>query len=372
MALIRCLVTGGSGFVGFYTVKAFAERYPTWHITSLDLFLPKAGLYAKTANIEAVTADITDPGSLTRAISDANPDVIVHIAGIVPPLSERYARRLQSKVYQINVEGTRNVVAAAQSAGVKALVYTSSCCSVIDDVRFHYPNIDESWPVSFSSSIYGESKALAEPIVLTANCPSFRTCVLRPSVLTGPGDATLLPSMHGCIAKGETPYILGSAFNMWDVTDVRNLAHAHVLAANNLLGIQAFTSIATQPPAPETSVETFSETSSAAGEIFFIQNNEPIYFRDLCRAVWAEFGHVPPWEVTIPTWAAWAVGTVWEYLGRLSGSAVTLNRGSIADATAMRYASGEKAKRVLGYENVIGLEQSIRESCQVGFPSPLV
>lgn len=191
-------------------------------------------------------------------------------------------------------------------------------------------------------------------------------------MLTGPGDVLLLPQVHALIAKRETPYVLGPASNLWDVTDVRNVAYAHVLAASNLLGIQATTSMTTQPLALEKGEKALLETPSAAGEIFFIQNNEPIYFRDFCLAVWAEFGHIPPWEVRIPTWAAWTVGAACEYLARLSGSAVTFNRGSIVEATAMRYASGEKAKRILGYENVVGLQQSLRESCEVGFISPLV
>lgn len=43
----------------------------------------------------------------------------------------------------------------------------------------------------------------------------------------------------------------------------------------------------------------------------------------------------------------------------------TLSRGSVGDACAMRYVSGEKARRVLGFENVVGLEESIRQSCVV-------
>lgn len=188
MAPIRCLVTGGSGFVGSYTVKAFAERYPTWHIISLDLCLPKAGAFATVNNFDAITADITNPDNISQAISDAQPDVIIHTAGIVPAITERYARRIQKTVYRINVEGTRNVVAAAQNAGVRALVYTSSCCAVIDDLRFDYPNIDESWPVSFSSSIYGESKVCPSVDLSFQDVSYFST--LGPFVL-GPGFCSL-------------------------------------------------------------------------------------------------------------------------------------------------------------------------------------
>lgn len=94
--------------------------------------------------------------------------------------------------------------------------------------------------------------------MLSASGDAIKTCVLRPSVLCGEGDSQLIPSIHACIAKRETPYIIGSRFNLWDVTYVANVADAHVLAAENLLA-----------------------TMTAAGQAFFIHNDEPISFRDL-------------------------------------------------------------------------------------------
>jgi sterol-4alpha-carboxylate 3-dehydrogenase (decarboxylating) len=166
--------------------------------------------------------------------------------------------------------------------------------------------------------------------------------VLRPSVLCGPGDYQLVPSVHACIAKRETPYIIGDGLNLWDVTDVRNIAHAHILAAENLFS-----------------------TKTAAGEAFFIQNNEPITFRDFCLATWAQFGHIPPFEMHIPLSLAWTAGMVAECFTWFSGGTTTLSRGSVRDACSMRYASGEKARRILGYEAQIGIEDAIREGCEV-------
>jgi sterol-4alpha-carboxylate 3-dehydrogenase (decarboxylating) len=154
-----------------------------------------------------------------------------------------------------------------------------------------------------------------------------------------------VPSIHACIAKRETPYIIGDGLNLWDVTDVRNIAHAHILAAENLFS-----------------------TKTAAGEAFFIQNNEPITFRDFCLATWAQFGHTPPFEVHIPLSLAWTAGMVAECFTWFSGGTTTLSRGSVRDACSMRYASGEKARRILGYEAQIGIEDAIREGCEVRVP----
>ena len=52
-----------------------------------------------------------------------------------------------------------------------------------------------------------------------------------------------------------------------------------------------------------------------------------------------------------------------EFVTWLIGTTHTLSRGSVADACAIRYASGEKAKRILGFEPRVGIEEGIRLSC---------
>ena len=163
-------------------------------------------------------------------------------------------------------------------------------------------------------------------------------------MLCGPGDYQLIPSIHACIAKGETPFIVGDGENLWDVTYVGNIADAHVLATENLLS-----------------------SKTAAGEAFFVQNNEPISFRDFSLAVWAHFGHFPAYEMTIPKGFAWMLGFLAECYTWFTGTPSTLSRGSVKDACSMRYASGAKAKRILGYEARIGIEEGIRLSCEVSY-----
>lgn len=249
------------------------------------------------------------------------------------------------------------MVEAARKCGCRAFVYTSSCCAVTDDMSKSYANMDERWPVSQKSSIYGESKVEAERIVIAANDKSMATCVMRPSVIFGEGDNQLIPPIHACIAKGETRWIIGTGTNLWDTVYVGNVADAHVLAVENLLQLRF-----------EKSKDDDGriDTETAAGETFFIQNNEPISFREFSLAVWREFGHFPPtWEIRIPEGLGWVLGLLAEVYTRISGSPTTLSRGSVLDACAMRYASGDKARRILGYRPRVGLEAGIKKSCQV-------
>ncbi|THV47875.1 hypothetical protein BGAL_0283g00120 [Botrytis galanthina] len=346
MVIQSVLVTGGLGFVGSAVVDALHKKYPSSLIKILDINEDTFEWKTKSKyppNISFVACDILDTEKLRGVLRHTKPDVVIHTAGIVPPSSERYHRRIEEQILNVNVEGTHNVSNATRDAGVGVFIYTSSCCSVVDDWAHPYPNIDERWPTAKKSSIYGESKAKAEKKVLAANSPAFSTCILRPSVIMGPGDKQLIPPIHACIAKGETSFIIGSADNLWDITYVTNVADAHVLAAENLR----------------------SNTPTAAGEIFFIQNNTPITFRDFSIAVWKEFGHIPPYEVTIPQGLAWVAGLLAEAALWLTGSKEpTLSRGSVNDACAIRYASGEKAIRILGYEAKVDLEEGIRLSCE--------
>lgn len=126
----------------------------------LDLQLPSQ----PKENVHYELADITIAAETKRVFESVWPVAVIHSAGLVPELANRYNRRAQERVFNVNVNGTRNVLAAAKKAGVKALVWTGSCTAVTDDVRFEYPNIDESWPTSRHSLIYGESKA-SHPVI---------------------------------------------------------------------------------------------------------------------------------------------------------------------------------------------------------------
>lgn len=168
------------------------------------------------------------------------------------------------------------------------------------------------------------------------------TCALRPSVIFGPGDPQMIPSLYACITKGETPFIIGDGLNMWDVTYVSNVADAHVLAVENLLS-----------------------TGTARGQAIFISNEQPLPFRDFCLAVWKEFGHYPPFEVKIPEALATFAGYLAECVTWTTGSASTLSRGSVKDACQVRYCSGVGARKILGYKPGVGIEEGIRISCEV-------
>ena len=151
---VPILLTGGTGFVGCAIIDAAQEKHFEWAITVLDLRTPTE----PKADVQYVTGDITVAAEVYRIIDIIKPVVIIHTAGIVPGLADRYERRQKEFVWKTNVSGTWNILDAARRSGVDAIVWTGSCTAVTDDMRYQYPNIDETWPTSGHSLIYGESK----------------------------------------------------------------------------------------------------------------------------------------------------------------------------------------------------------------------
>ena len=353
----RILVTGGAGFVGRSIIWRLQQTHPDWDIFSYDKVLPDFDRkYNPSLDISKVTwleGEITDLSAVESALAKSKATVVIHTAGLVPPLAYRYSRRIEPTVHHINVVGTQVMLQASRNSHfVQAFVWTGSVCAVIDDVRYQYPCINETWrTTSRNSTIYGESKAKAEVLVLRANDPlgtqadrrgkPFLTTALRPSVLFGPEDYQLIPSIQACIAKNEIPYIIGDGFNLWDVTDVRNVAHAHVLAVENLL----------------------SSSPTAAGEAILFGNGCPIPFRDFCCYIWSHWNAYPTWQIHIPVGVAAVIAGISGFFSSIFGLHTTFSKGSVYDAVAVRYVDGKKAELILGYKPIIDLEEALHESC---------
>jgi sterol-4alpha-carboxylate 3-dehydrogenase (decarboxylating) len=153
------VVTGGTGFVGRWIVKSLIEQHPEFNITIVDL-KKQHQWETPRDNIKFIKADITKRDEVISAFELAKPTIVIHSAGIVPTGNDRYTptKRVREHTYDVNVNGTRYVLDAAQAVGVDYFVFTSSVTIVSDDVDHDYPNMDESVPVGYASLIYGRCK----------------------------------------------------------------------------------------------------------------------------------------------------------------------------------------------------------------------
>ena len=190
-------------------------------------------------------------------------------------------------MYKVNVEGTKTMVRASQETGVKAFVYTSSA-SIIHDTRSNLICADETYPIIMGKDqpqYYTTTKAQAEMHVLasnrTASHPNFLTAAIRPSAMFGAGDVQLLPPMMASYYRGQAKFQLGNNENLFDYTEITNIAHAHHLALAALLATHERSTAGQAIPLEHERVD---------GEAFLITNDQPVYFFDFARRCWAEMG----------------------------------------------------------------------------------
>lgn len=214
------VITGGKGHVGFALVKELADRGE-----KMRLLLRSDSPVFDNIDCEKFMGDVCDSQSLEKAFEGA--DTVYHVAGVVDISGKK-----DKQVWEVNVEGTKKVVAACKKMGVKTLVYVSS----IDAIPMGDGN-DELTEIShFDPDIlegtYAKSKAVATQYVLDNADDSLKVCVVHPSTCIGPYDNNGTSSMASVIklfAKGMFP--LTFDFGSCNFIDVRDCAKVMVAAA---------------------------------------------------------------------------------------------------------------------------------------------
>ncbi len=215
----RVLVTGATGFVGGAVARhlvARGDRIQVLVRPTADRRL-LAGL-----DVEVVEGDLRDPASLAHALADV--DVCYHV-GATYTLWSRDPREL----YESNVIGTRNLLAAAERAGTRRIVYTSS----VGTLGIPPGGVGtETTPVSLADMVghYKRSKYLAEREAEAAAARGVPVVIVNPSTPVGPGDVKPTPTGQVIVdfLNGRMPAYVDTGLNLIDVDDV---AAGHLLAA---------------------------------------------------------------------------------------------------------------------------------------------
>jgi dihydroflavonol-4-reductase len=209
------LVTGASGFLGWHVARALLDRGHSARA------LLRTGSRVDDLPVEPVAGDLRDPASLERATAGCG--LIFHVAA-----DYRLWTKDPQELYRSNVDGTRNLLAAAQKAGVERVVYTSTVgCIGIPPGGVG----DEQTPVSLDQMVghYKRSKFLAEQVASEFARGGFDVVIVNP---TAPiGDHDLKPTPTGKIVvdflNGDIPAFIDTGLN---VVDARDTAEGHLLA----------------------------------------------------------------------------------------------------------------------------------------------
>ena len=160
----KFLVTGGAGFLGKYVTSFIKGRGQ--EVTALDNFDGICGCDVKE---DAFIVDVTDFEQLRDVILDYKPDVIIHLAAYGRNLS---CQHFPHKAWNVNVNGTLNVLELARQYRISRVV----CCS---------SNIT----LSDQPTVYKETKLAVENLVKLYSTLGVSTMALRPSNIYGIGQS---------------------------------------------------------------------------------------------------------------------------------------------------------------------------------------
>ncbi|MBV9937858.1 MAG: NAD-dependent epimerase/dehydratase family protein [Acidobacteriaceae bacterium] len=210
------LVTGASGFLGWHVASVLLQR--GYRVRALC----RPASAVRELNVERVTGDLRDKDSLNRAVEGCQ--VVFHVAA-----DYRLWSRNPQELYASNVEGTRNVLDAAERAGVERVIYTSTvgCIGMPPD---HEGN--EETPVSISDMAghYKRSKWLAEQVALEKARAGLPVVIVNPTAPVGDHDWKPTPTGKIIVdfLRDKLPAFVDTGLNL---VDVRDTALGHLLAA---------------------------------------------------------------------------------------------------------------------------------------------
>lgn len=216
---MKTLVTGANGFIGSAVVRKLLGRG-----REVRAFVePRASLRnLEGLDIEVVEGDIRDRQAVRAAMQGT--DVLYHLAAIYKLWLPR--SRL---IYEVNVEGTKNVLFAAMHAGLRKVVHTSSIATIglpepggLADETSEF----DDWELA---SEYIHSKWLSERDAMRFAAEGVPVVVVNPAFPFGERDLAPTPTGRFITQalQGRVPGYPGGGFNVIDVEDA---AEGHVLA----------------------------------------------------------------------------------------------------------------------------------------------
>jgi dihydroflavonol-4-reductase len=291
------LVTGASGFIGWHVAKVLLER----GVPVRALVRPASEING--LSVEKITGDLRDADSLARAVEGCR--IVYHVAA-----DYRLWAKDPDELYRSNVDGTRNLIAAAKQAGVEQFVYTSTvgCIEPPDETR----------PVSLDQmrGAYKRSKFLAEVAALEER--ELPVVIVNPTAPIGDHDVKPTPTGRVILdfLKGDMPAFIDTGLNL---VDVRDVAEGHVQAGE------------------------FGKPGER-----YILGCENLTLEQILQRLAGLTGRKAP-TIRLPYAVAYAAGVVTTAWAQVSGQPPRAPLDAVKMAKKKMWVSHEKAAREIGY-----------------------
>ena len=317
---MRVLLTGGSGFLGSFTAEQLAVD---GHVVRA-LVRPRSDkqVLEKLPRVEFAAGAIEDAASLLPACEGV--DAVVHVAGIVK------ARRPED-FFQVNAEGTKNLLEAAIRKGVGRFVYVSSLAAVGPSAD-GTPVGDDAEPRPVTN--YGRSKLEAERAVLAAK-DKLHVTVLRPPLIYGPRDRETL-AFFTSVRNGVLP-MTGDGTNTLSVVYVEDCAAAVV----RVLHAQGVPS----------------------GRSYFVDDGSVYVWRDALEEIETALGRRALVRFGMPLGVVKVAAAATQLWGKMTNTAQMLTLDKVNELTQPHWVcSGAGARRELGWEPRVQWAQGVQEA----------
>ena len=306
----KVFISGALGFIG--SVLADRYRQAGAEVRGVDLRAEPA--------LGVVAGDISEPGDWQQHARDC--DLVINTAAYVG-----FGGDLDA-VWKVNVMGTARMINTAAAGGAERFVQFSS----VTTFGFDYPDgVDETYPVRLTGNPYPDSKIASEQVTLQAHVSGdVQATIVRPGDVYGPRSRgwTVLPVKM--IKSGQMVLPAGGHGQIGPVY-VDNLADGVMLAA---------------------------ESELAVGEIFTIADGFAIEIGEF-------FGHYSrmlgkPKPRALPTAVARTIAATGGRIEKALGRDTEMSAAAIDYLAKRGGYSIEKARRILGYEPKVGLEEGMR------------
>lgn len=315
----RAFVTGGSGFVGRNLIEELRRR--DVEVRALA-WSEKSVSAVRNSGAEAVEGDLDAAEAMKEGMHGC--DVVFHAAAIVTLWGD------PNEFHRVNVQGTQNVIDAAKAAGVPRLVHVSTEALLAGGTPLI--NADETWPYPKKPvGLYPQTKCLAEKKVVAANGDGLTTVAIRPPLIWGKGDTSVLPQIVAAVKGGQWVWFDGGHYPH-TTTNIANVVEGLLLAAEKGRG----------------------------GEVYFISDGEAADFRDFVTAMLKTRG-VESESKKLPRWAASVIAYAGEWIWKTFKvkGAPPLPRSVLYVMGCELTVDDSKARRELGYTGSVTIAEGL-------------
>lgn len=207
------LITGATGFLGRTMAKELIKQEKK--VVGLRMPGDKAHLLPE---VDYQIGDITKPYTLDKFFrkAEGKQAVVIHCAGLVTIASEN------NQVWNVNVDGTRNIVDLCEKHKIAKFIYVSSVHAIKEGEAGQIIKEEKQFSASLVKGIYGKSKAEATAYVLKAAERGLNAMVVHPSGIIGAEDFSggYMTGMIRAYLKGCFPCAVEGGYDFVDVRDV--------------------------------------------------------------------------------------------------------------------------------------------------------